>query len=245
MTTKDMGENQDRQSAEHISVYSVYIYETLLRIWHWLTAACIVTLAVTGYLIGHPLPSMPGEASDYYVTGTIRTVHFSAAYIMTAALLGRVYGALSGNPQARHLFYLPLANKEWWKGVYFELRWYMFLEKIPRAHLGHNPLAQLAMVSIFLTLQVAMIISGFAMYAEAKGWGSWQHALFGWVITLVGNSDWLHVLHHLGMWGMVCFVILHVYSATRDDILSNTPLISTMINGYRTFKDDPFKHKSH
>jgi Ni/Fe-hydrogenase 1 B-type cytochrome subunit len=238
-------DKRDAAEKARISVYSVYVYEAPLRLWHWVTACCIVVLAVTGFLIGHPLPSFSGEASAHYVTGTIRVIHFSAAYIMTVALLGRCYWAIVGNEQARHLFYLPLANPDWWRGVFYELRWYLFLEKIPRTHIGHNPLAQLAMVTMFLSLQVCMIISGFAMYAEGAGHDSWQHALFGWVITLMGNSDWLHVLHHLGMWGMVCFVILHVYSATRDDILSNQSLISTMINGSRTFKDDPYKHKIH
>jgi Ni/Fe-hydrogenase 1 B-type cytochrome subunit len=226
-------------------VYSVYVYELPLRLWHWVTALCIVVLAITGFLIGHPLPSMPGEASGYYVTGVIRTIHFTTGEIMTVALLGRAYWAIVGNPQARHLFYLPLANRKWWEGVWFELRWYMFLEKVPRPYIGHNPLAQLAMVTIFLSLQVCMIISGFAMFAEAMGHGSWQHDLFGWVITLMGNTDSLHVLHHLGMWGLVSFVILHVYSATRDDVMSNQAIISTMINGNRTYEEDPFKNQVH
>ena len=34
-----------------------------VRAWHWINALAIVVLAVTGYFIGSPLPSMPGEAS--------------------------------------------------------------------------------------------------------------------------------------------------------------------------------------
>ena len=31
---------------------SVYVYEAPVRLWHWVNAAAIMTLCVTGYLIG-------------------------------------------------------------------------------------------------------------------------------------------------------------------------------------------------
>jgi Ni/Fe-hydrogenase 1 B-type cytochrome subunit len=37
---------------------------------------------------------------------------------------------------------------------------------------------------------------------------------------------------------IVVFVMLHVYVAIREDIVSRQSLISTMISGWRTFKDD-------
>ena len=50
--------------------------------------------------------------------------------------------------------------------------------------------------------------------------GSWQERLFGWVIPLMGQSQDVHTWHHLGLWGMLIFVILHVYAAiwTRGTI---------------------------
>ena len=40
------------------------------------------------------------------------------------------------------------------------------------------------------------------------------------------------------MWIIVVFVMLHVYVAIREDIMSRQSLISTMISGWRMFKDD-------
>jgi len=48
-----------------------YIYEAPVRIWHWVTALAITVLAITGYLIGSPLPSVPGEASEHFMMGNI------------------------------------------------------------------------------------------------------------------------------------------------------------------------------
>jgi Ni/Fe-hydrogenase 1 B-type cytochrome subunit len=69
------------------------------------------------------------------------------------------------------------------------------------------------------------------------GLGSWQDRLFGWVIPLMGGSQAVHSWHHLGMWGIVTFVILHVYAAVREDIMSRQTMISTMISGQRTFRE--------
>jgi hypothetical protein len=65
----------------------------------------------------------------------------------------------------------------------------------------------------FLLLTVFMIVTGFALYSEGAGAGSWQYKLFGWVIPLFGQSQDVHTWHRLGMWAMICFVMFHVYAA--------------------------------
>ncbi|MBY6030963.1 Ni/Fe-hydrogenase, b-type cytochrome subunit [Halomonas sp. DP8Y7-1] len=220
---------------------SVYVYEAPLRLWHWTNALAILVLIVTGYFIGKPLPTVSGEASDHFVIGYIRFAHFTAGYVLTIGFLFRFYWSLVGNHHAKQLFRLPLHRSEWWREVWFELRWYLFLEKRPRKYVGHNPLAQLAMF-LFITLgTLFMIVTGMALYAEGALRGSWQDSLFGWVIPLVGQSLDVHTLHRLGMWVMVVFIIIHVYVAIREDIMSRQSIVSTMISGERTFKDDePF-----
>ncbi|MGL4279677.1 MAG: Ni/Fe-hydrogenase, b-type cytochrome subunit [Albidovulum sp.] len=218
---------------------SVYVYEAPVRIWHWVNAAAILTLMVTGYFIGSPLPSMgTGEAYDQFIFGYIRFVHFAAGMILTVGFFGRVYWAVVGNHHSRQLFYFPFWSGEYWREVLYEVRWYLFLAKEPKKYVGHNPLAQLAMF-FFITLGVSfMIITGMALYAEGAGQGSIFDTLFGWVLGLVQNSQRLHTLHHLGMWWIVVFMIVHIYVAIREDIMSRQSIVSTMISGHRTFKDD-------
>ena len=82
-----------------------------------------------------------------------------------------------------------------------------------------------------------MMITGFALYSEGAGKGSWADTMFGWVIPLFGQSQTVHTWHHLGMWLMVTFVIVHFYMVMRQDITTRESILSTMISGYRTFKD--------
>jgi Ni/Fe-hydrogenase 1 B-type cytochrome subunit len=216
---------------------SVFVYEWPLRLWHWVNAAAILVLALTGYFIGSPLPSMPGEASAHFLMGYIRFAHFVAGYVMAVGLIGRVYWAYAGNHHARQLFILPLRSARFWTEILHEIKWYLFLVDEPKKYVGHNPLAQFSMFFLFTLNGIFMVVTGFALYAEGAGHGSWQDVLFGWVIELAGNTQNLHTIHHLGMWVMVCFVMVHVYAAIREDIMSRQSLISTMISGWRMFKD--------
>ncbi|MEI4484776.1 Ni/Fe-hydrogenase, b-type cytochrome subunit [Frigidibacter sp. MR17.14] len=218
---------------------SVYVYEAPVRLWHWLNAAAIMVLIVTGFLIGRPLPTMQiAEAYDQFIMGYIRFAHFAAAMILTVGFFGRIYWACVGNHHARQLFYVPVWRAAYWRELVVELRWYLFLEDEPKKYVGHNPLAQLAMF-FFMTLGLTfMLVTGWALYAEGAGQGSLPDSAMGWVLGLVQNSQRLHTLHHLGMWAIVIFMIVHIYAAIREDIMSRQSMVSTMISGHRTFKDD-------
>ena len=219
---------------------SVYVYEAPLRIWHWVNALAITVLALTGYFIGSPPPSMQiGEAAHQFFFGYIRFAHFAAGWILAIGFLGRIYWAIFGNHHARQLFYLPFWSGRYWAEVWHEVKWYLFMTREPKKYVGHNPLAQLAMF-FFITIGVSfMIITGLALYSEGLGTDSVLYAMFGWVFGLFGNNPHIvHTFHHLGMWWILIFMIIHIYVAIREDIMSRQSIVSTMISGHRTFKDD-------
>lgn len=217
----------------------VYVYEAPLRLWHWVNALCIVVLCITGYLIGTPMPSVPGEASHSFAFGNVRMVHFAAGQILAAAFLLRIYWAFAGNHHARQLFMPAVWSRKWWHEVLHEIRWYAFMERTPKKYVGHNPLAQLAMFLLLVLPLTLQILTGFALYAEGQGTDSLWFGTFGWVFSFFpGGSMAMHTFHHLVMWVIVIFTMAHVYVAVREDIFSRQSLISTMVSGWRYFKDD-------
>ena len=217
---------------------AVYVYEAPLRLWHWFNALSVVVLCVTGYFIGSPLPTLSGEASEHFLMGYIRFAHFSAAYILVIGFVFRIYWAFVGNTHAREIFLPPIRSGDYWGGVWHEIKWYAFVAREPRKYTGHNPLAVLAMHILLIWGTIFMIFTGLALYGEGAGYDSWQYSLFSsWVIPLFGQSQDVHTWHHLGMWVFIIFVMIHVYAAVREDIMSRQSLISTMISGWRTFKD--------
>lgn len=216
----------------------VYVYEGPVRLWHWVNALAIITLCLTGYFIGTPLPTMPGEASEHFLMGYIRFTHFTAGYVLIVAFALRIYWAFVGNDHARQIFLPPIFSEKWWSEVRHEVEWYAFIASEPKKYVGHNPLATLAMHLLFVWGIIFMMITGLALYGEGAGMNSWQYTLFSsWVIPLFGNSQWVHTYHHLGMWVIVVFAMVHIYAAVREDVMSRQSILSTMITGWRSFKD--------
>jgi Ni/Fe-hydrogenase 1 B-type cytochrome subunit len=219
------------------TVSQFYVFEGPVRLWHWINALSIVVLGVTGWFIASPLPSPGGEASENYLMGYLRFVHFAAGYIFAVGFLGRLYWAFAGNQYARQLFTIPVTDREFWHGMWMQIRWYLFLERKAHKHFGHNPLDQFGTFFLFTVTSVLLIVTGFALYGEGLGAGSWADRLFGWVIPLMGGSQSVHSWHHLLMWVMICYVIVHLYFSFREDIMSPQSTISTMVSGYRMNKE--------
>lgn len=233
-----MDSNVASGARDPANLQPVYVYEAPVRLWHWVHVCSFFTLAVTGYLIGNPLPSIGGEASEHFLMGNIRLIHFIAAYVFAIAFAVRIYWALVGNRWAREVFYLPIWRAAWWAGLFYEIRFMLFLTREQRKTLGHNPLAQLAMFLLNTLTTFFMIGSGFALYGEGLGEGSWADRWFGWITPLVGGSEATHNWHNMGMWILVTFTILHIYMAFRADIIGRQTSVSTMISGWRLFRDD-------
>lgn len=215
----------------------VYVYDAAVRLWHWVTALCIFVLAGTGYLIGAPPPSIGGEASDHFLFGYIRLTHFVAGQVLGVMFLLRLYRLFVGGHHARQIFYAPFWSLAWWKEVWFEIQWYLFLKPRAKDYVGHNPLAHVAMFLMFVLPLIVMLLTGFALYAEGAGIDSAWYRAFGWVFVVLGaDSMTVHTVHHVGMWVIVLFSMIHMYMAIREDFTRRQTTVSAMVSGWRFFR---------
>jgi Ni/Fe-hydrogenase 1 B-type cytochrome subunit len=217
----------------------LYVYEAPVRIAHWLFVLSITALAVTGYLIGSPPPAVGGEASDSFLFGWIRTIHIAAGWILGVSFAYRVVWAFFGNSHSRSIFLPPLFRMAWWRGMFSQIAYYLFLKRESDLWVGHNPLAQLAMFSMFVLGTLFMLVTGFALYAQAWGWGETPMNLFGWVFVIFGDPQQVRTLHHLCMWYVLLFALIHVYMVFREDIMSGESVVGSMVSGIRMFKREP------
>ncbi len=221
------------------SPHAVYVWEAPVRLWHWVMMFAMIALAVTGYFIGSPLPSVPGEASEHFLMGYIRFVHFAAGYIFTIFFVLRLYWVFVGNKYAREIFLVPikLFSPNWWRGLINQGLYYGFMRAEGGSFQGHNPLAMAAMFFMYVLGAVFMICTGLALYGEGAGMASWQFRFFtSWVMPWLGDSQAVHTWHHLVMWYLIVFALVHMYMVVREDIFSKETVISTMINGWRVPK---------
>ena len=221
------------------SLFPVYVWEVPVRIWHWVMAACLLVLGITGYLIGSAPPTLSGEASDHFLFGYIRFAHFTAGLLFAVFFVMRVLWIFMGNRFAREIFAVPLSmlRADWWRGLFAQVRYYLFLTPDVRPWQGHNPLAAAGMFFMYVLGSLFMILTGLALYGEGLGQASWIFKGFSsWVLPLLGSSQNVHTLHHLGMWYLIAFTLVHLYMVVREDICSGETVVSTMINGWRVAK---------
>jgi Ni/Fe-hydrogenase 1 B-type cytochrome subunit len=94
------------------------------------------------------------------------------------------------------------------------------------------------MWAVNVVLALFMVITGFALYSQGTGAGSWADLMFGWVFVIEPSSQAVRMWHLMGMWLMLLFIIIHIYMVIRAEFMARQNSISVMINGWRTFKDD-------
>lgn len=234
MATSGEAMGKELATREH----PIYVFQAPVRAWHWIHALAITVLAITGYFIANPLPTLSGEASDHFLMGYMRLVHFLAAFVFAVGLVVRFYWSLVGNHYSRELLYVPVWRLDWWRRVWHEIKFYAFLTRKMSKNPGHNPLAQFFMWAINVVLALFMVVTGFALYSQGTGAGSWADLMFGWVFVIEPSSQAVRMWHLMGMWLMLLFIIIHIYMVIRAEFMARQNSISVMINGWRTFKDD-------
>jgi Ni/Fe-hydrogenase 1 B-type cytochrome subunit len=234
----------DAESGEVVggTLQPVYVYEAPVRIWHWTMMLAMFVLVPTGYLIGSPWSGPSREATFSYFFANIRLVHFLAAAVFLVAFVVRIYWAIVGNHHARSIFVLPVWSGSWWRGMYSQAKHYLFVQRESPMWIGHNPLAQVAMFVMYVLGTITIILTGLALFSEQFGWGSVWMNLFGWVNVALGGSATVRLVHHLAMYYLLVFAMIHVYMVIREDVMSGESVVGTMISGLRTFKSGRYKH---
>lgn len=119
--------------------HPLYVWEAPVRVWHWAMMVCMFVMIVTGFLIGAPLVSNLGDTWATYDFAYIRFAHFAAGIIYTVLFIYRLYWAVVGNKYSRQIFIPPLWSWKWWKGVFGQVAYYLFMKKTSAEYAGHNP----------------------------------------------------------------------------------------------------------
>ncbi len=211
-----------------------YVWEFPVRLTHWVTAAAITVLFVTGLLIAWPIVSPVGEPYNNFLMGRMRQIHFVAGFALLFSFILRGYWFVAGNKYARSG--MPKVwQAHWWKAVIEQAIEYMKVER-GRAHLGHNSLAGLSYVFMVGGLGVFQIITGFALYGETNPGGFWDK-LCGWSIPLLGGSFQTRMWHHFVAWFFVVFVVIHLYMTVFGSIRFKNGLVSSIVSGDKFYRE--------
>ncbi|CAA7600180.1 Cytochrome b561, bacterial/Ni-hydrogenase [Acididesulfobacillus acetoxydans] len=157
------------------------------RVAHAVNLTAMVVLAATGFYLHRP--------AAYGQMGTIRYVHYVAAFVLLANLALRIYYAFLGRyrdywefkPNVRSLpqqvkYYLFLSNKDAKQGLY-------------------NPLQRLAYLAVILMI-ILQALTGFAM--------GWPQGTMSFLVGWLGLAE-IRSIHYLFTWLFITFLVIHLY----------------------------------
>lgn len=229
-------------TARKISLREVYVWEFPVRLFHWVNVLSLVALCATGYLIGNPIGSPnTSEASFSFLFGTIRFIHFVAAFVFFFNFLVRIYWGFVGNKYARWYNFIPFTAKQW-KDILNVLK-VDILQVVSKKinDVGHNSLASLTYFMTFIAF-VLQSLTGFGMYSAMSD--SWFPKLFVWIVPLLGGDMPTRNLHHILMWVFILFAMIHVYLVFYHDYIERRGVTSSMIGGWKFIEEDVMEKES-
>lgn len=209
----------------------IYVWEFPVRLYHWVNALAVTLLAVTGYIIGNP-PALQSssEASFGYWFGTVRFIHFVAAFVFFFTFLFRIYWGFVGNRFAKWNNFIPTKKEQWREMLHVICLDLLQICKKPLKSIGHNSLAGITYFLTFLAF-LFQAMTGFGMYSAMSD--AWFPNLFSWVVPLMGGDFAVRQWHHVMMWLFVIFAIIHVYLVFYHDYVEGRGTISSMAGGWK------------
>ena len=222
-----------------------YVWELPRRFTHWINVLSILVLIVTGIIIGNPLALMLSKEANFsYWFGTVRLIHFVAAYIFTINLVARLYWAFVGNRYASWRVFIPF-SKEMINKMKHVLKVDIFLRNekhfsFTNIAVSHNPVAAASYLGLFF-LCLVQVFKGFALYSSTGTW--FFPKMFGWATALFGNEFTLRSIHHIVTRLMVIFTLIHIYLVFYHDWLEGRGEVSSMFSGYKFVRKERMRSR--
>jgi len=216
---------------ERNSIGRVYVWQLPVRFYHWINAVSVLSLCITGYLIGSPIAvASASEASFSYWFGIIRFIHFLSAFVFFFNFIFRIYWGFVGNKFADWRNFIPHKKEQLDEAVdVLKVDILQAVEK-PLPSIGHNSLAGFTYFLSFLAF-LFQCLTGFGMYSAMSD--SWLPAMFAWVVPLLGGDFAVRQWHHMMMWFFIIFSMIHVYLVFYHDYVEGRGVTSSMVGGWK------------
>lgn len=244
-------------SVSELTHKQVAVWDRTTRWFHWLNVLCI-----TG-LIGVGLVILNGDSLGVSDDGKflLKTVHVYVGYVFALNLLWRLLWGFIGTKYARWRAILPFG-----RGYWRALKAYVtgFKTGAPPQYLGHNPLAKLMVVLLFLLLATqavtGLVLAGTDLYLPPFG-----HEIAEWVTASGEEHDRILNLkpgakgdvdseayaemrlfrkpfitaHVYGFYVLLVAIVLHIAGVIATEVREKNGLVSAMFTGTKVISRPP------
>ena len=199
-----------------------YIYKTFERFWHWSQAILIFFLALTGFEIHDSVHLFGFEKAVAF--------HRTASFLLLGLIALSIFWHFTTGEWRQ---YIPTFSK-----LQAQIRYYtigMFKGEphptIKSARKKLNPLQAVVYLGFKLVMAPLVIFSGL-LYMYYKSFD-----VNDMIVALNIPLEWIAVIHTLGAFLLMAFVVVHVYMTTTGHTVTTN--IKAMITGWEDIEGEP------
>lgn len=214
---------------------TVAVWDVPTRVLHWLNALTIITLVVFGLSMeGVSELAFDDEVKDD-LKHVLMRIHSYAGYFLAVTYTCRVIWGFAGNRHARFSDMISF-KKEHWAAIGANIKWYHSgFRGHPPVSTGHNPLASLFYLPLFLVLGV-MVLTGVTL--AGLEYDVFPGTLIRGIWGVEGVSvmgDAAEEIHEVGFYFILFFFCCHMAGLVMHEIGERSGLLSAMIHGRKYF----------
>ncbi len=211
-------------------------FTALYRWQHWIRALSIVVLVITGFYIATPIiSSAPNSEPTSFMYALFRSWHIIFGFVLIAVVILKSYLFIFAreNKGERISFGDMLSVKTWIK----QIGYYMLVSKHPKLKGVYNPL-QFAAYGGFYLMILILVITGLILYVHVfhDGLSALIYIPMRFIEELVGGLAVARMLHHVTMWGVILFILVHIYLAIFNAIFGKEGGMDAIFSGLKWHK---------
>ncbi len=216
---------------EREDTMEVLVWDLPTRVLHWAMALLISTLILLA--LGHEVAGWFG--ADEELEEGLMKIHAYAGHLLVVVFVMRVIWGFAGNEYARWSDMNPFRGKRL-KEIGDNIRWYLGgCRTAPPRHIGHNPLASLFYIALFLVL-AGQSLTGIFLSGEEFGMfpGRFLAALPGHGVVEVLEEAALEV-HEFGLLFILFFIIAHTGGLVLHEMKDRGAILYSIFTGKKYF----------
>jgi len=203
---------------------------------HWIRALSIVVLTVTGFYIAVPFVTpIPNAEPTNFMYALFRSWHIIFGFIMTWVILYKSYLFVfsRGHEMERNAI-KDIFNIDIWKE---QIGYYLFITKHPKLSGVYNPVQFLAYAGFYI-MMFLLIITGFILYVHVyhDGLGGFLYDPMMSLEVMMGGLAMVREIHHITMWGVIIFVLAHIYMAVFNAVYGKEGAMDAIFSGLKWHK---------
>jgi len=203
---------------------------------HWIRAFSIFALTVTGFYIAVPFisPAVNAEPTNF-LYALMRSWHIIIGFVLAAVVIYKSFLFLFGKKfDMERKALKDVLNPKIWKD---QIGYYLLISKHPKLSGVYNPLQFAAYVGFYLMI-FGLILTGFILYVHVyhDGFAGLIYGPMRSFEVMLGGLASVRELHHILMWGVILFVVAHVYMAVYNAVFGKEGAMDAIFSGMKWHK---------